>query len=319
MDSLTQAALGAAIGEAALGKKLGWKGAALGAMIATIPDLDVVFYLFYNKFDMLSIHRGYSHSILFSIIGAFLISYVLRHVKWTMHVSDIRIWIFTWLTLITHMLLDAFTTYGTQLYLPFSNNRVGFDSINVVDPIYTVPLLIGLLFSLVICKNKPSRRIYNYFGLAISTIYLMGTLGMKKYVKAEFADKLNQENISYNSLLTVPVGIANIHWFGVAKTDKQLLLQKYSILNDEIPPFQVFPINEHLLDKLKPELADKMRWFAKGYYTVVEHNDKIRIYNLQVDMRGVVEDENGKAPTVGYFEIVTHADGTFDFGSGQHK
>ena len=52
MDSLTQATLGAAIGQALLGKKIGGKAAILGAVVATIPDLDVALYLFYSKFEM---------------------------------------------------------------------------------------------------------------------------------------------------------------------------------------------------------------------------------------------------------------------------
>ena len=318
MDSITQAALGAAIGEAILGKQIGWKGAALGAIIATIPDLDVALYLFYDKFDMLSIHRGYSHSILFSIVGAFLIAYLLQYINWTKDISYIRLWVFTWLALFTHMLLDTFTAYGTQSYLPFSNNRVGFDSINVVDPVYTVPLLIGLVLSLFIYKNKPSRRIYNSLGIAISTFYLLGTLGVKQYVNAQFVEQLEEQNISHHSLLTMPVGIANINWYGVARSDDGLYMQKYSLLEDNNQPFDYFPINDHLLDKVSPFAADKMRWFAKGYYTVVDDGEKIRIYNLQVDMRGIVADGIRKAPTVGYFEIIPKADGQFLFSSGAH-
>ena len=94
MDSITQAALGASVGEAILGKPLGSKGALIGAIIATIPDLDIIFYLFYDKFEMLSIHRGLSHSILFSILGAFLITFVLQRLKWTKKVGYKRLWIF---------------------------------------------------------------------------------------------------------------------------------------------------------------------------------------------------------------------------------
>lgn len=81
MDSLTQATLGAAIGEALLGKKIGNKGVILGAIIATIPDLDVALKPFYSDLQNISVHRGYSHSILFSVIGAFLITYVLSRIK----------------------------------------------------------------------------------------------------------------------------------------------------------------------------------------------------------------------------------------------
>lgn len=316
MDSFTQAALGAAVGEAVLGKKIGNKGAITGAIIATIPDLDVVFYLFYDSFDMLSIHRGYSHSILFSFIGAFLIAYILQRIKWTSKVSYQKLWFFTWIALFTHMLLDAFTSYGTQLYLPFSDKRVGFDSINVVDPIYTLPLLIGLLFSLFINKNKPSRAASNYIGIVISTFYLLYTLGVKNHVNNLLRKDLASENIAYKSILTMPVGVANINWYGIAKTNDSLYMREYSILTDNQVAFEDFPINDHFLGELNPKVADKMKWFAKGFYTVEKVNEKIRVYNLQVDMRGIVKDGNRKAPTLGYFEITLNEDGSYKLSSG---
>ncbi len=319
MDSLTQAALGAAIGEAILGKKIGAKGAVLGAIIATIPDLDVALYLFYDKFEMLSIHRGFSHSIVFSILGAFLIAFILQQIKWTNQVSYRRLWIFTWLALFTHMLLDAFTAYGTQLFLPFSDARIGFDSINVVDPVYTLPLLIGVVCSLFIFKNKPNKPVCNYIGIAVSTLYLLATLGVKNHVKEHFKNELAKQNIPYNSLLTMPVGIANINWYGVAKNKDGLYMHKYSILDDGELPFEYFPTNGHLLEGINPEVVDKMKWFAKGFYTVEKDEEKIRFYNLQVDMRGIVTNGGIKAPTAGYFIITSQADGGFKFSSGVHK
>lgn len=319
MDSITQAVLGGSIGEAVLGKKTGNTGALIGAAVATIPDLDVVLYLFYNKFDMLSIHRGFSHSILFSLMGAFLIAYILQRLKWTEMIGYWRLWVFSWLALFTHILLDAFTAYGTQLFLPFSDKRVGFDSINVVDPVYTLPLLIGLLFNLFVYKARPSRPVFNKIGLAVSSLYLLGTLGVKSHVSNYFQEELSEQNIAYHSLLTMPVGVANISWYGVAKTKDGLLMHKYSVLNDEQPAFEYFPINDHLLEGLNPVLVDRMKWFAKGFYTVQKDSGQVRFYNLQVDMRGIVQDGKTKAPTAGYFVITPHADGSFDFSSGTHR
>lgn len=319
MDSITQAALGAAIGEALLGKRVGNKGAVLGAIIATIPDLDVALYLFYDKFEMLSIHRGLSHSIVFSLIGAFCIAYVLQRIKWTKKIGYIQLWIFSWLALFTHMLLDTFTAYGTQLFLPFSDWRVGFDSINVVDPVYTIPLLIGLMCSVFVFKNKPSRAVYNYIGIAVSTFYLLGTLGVKCHVNEHFTAELADQNISYNSLLTMPVGIANLNWYGVAKTSQGLYMQKYSILNNEPLSFEYFPTNDYLLDGVDPNMTKRMKWFAKGYYTIEKDDNQLRFYNLQVDMRGIIQNDSIKAPTAGYFVIIPQEDGGYVFTSGSHK
>jgi inner membrane protein len=318
MDSITQGVLGAAIGEALLGKKTGNKGAIIGAILATVPDLDVLLHLFYDKFDMLSIHRGYSHSILFSFIGSLLFAFLLSKTKWTQDIPFKRLLLFSWLCLFTHMLLDTFTAYGTQLFLPFSESRVGFDSINVVDPVYTIPLIIGLVFSLWIYNYSPNRSAYNHYGIIISSLYLIFTLVHKQRVVAEISKRMVKENIEYHSLLTMPVGIANVHWYGVAKGQENIYMLKYAMLSTINNPIEVFPINEHYLHQIDEDVADKMRWFAKGFYTVENVNEKIRIYNLQVDMRGIVKSGDRKAPTAGYFEI-SNIGGQSVFSSGTIK
>lgn len=318
MDSITQGVLGAAIGEALLGKKTGNKGAIIGAFVATVPDLDVLLHLFYDKFDMLSIHRGYSHSIIFSFTGSLLIAFLLSKTKWTQDIPFKRLLLFSWLTLFTHMLLDAFTAYGTQLFLPFSDKRLGLESINVVDPVYTIPLMIGLILSLWIYKSKPCRSTFNHYGLIISSLYLIFTLVNKEMVAAEISKRLSTENIEYHALLTMPVGIANVNWYGVAKGQENMYMLKYAMLSPVENPIEVFPINEHYLLQIDEHVADKMRWFAKGFYTVEKVNEKIRIYNLQVDMRGVINTGDKKAPTAGYFEIST-INGKSVFSSGTIK
>ncbi len=318
MDSITQGVLGAAVGQAILGEKIGNKAAIVGAIVATVPDLDVILYVFYDKLEMLSIHRGYSHSIAFSILGAFLIAIILSKIRWLQNIEFNKLLLLSWLCLFTHILLDTFTAYGTQLFLPFSDDRLGFDSINVVDPIYTVPLIIGLIFSLWIYKSPPKSSKFNNYGLIISSLYLVFTLINKEVVKTSIANKMSIENIEYTSLLTMPVGIANINWYGVAKGKDSLYMVKHSILSETDNPIEVFPINEEYLNEIDKEIADKMRWFAKGNYTVEKENGKIRIYNLQVDMRGIVKVGDKMAPTMGYFEV-SNKTGKPEFSSGSIK
>lgn len=318
MDSITQAVLGAAIGEAVLGKKVGRAGAATGAVVATLPDLDIFLYAFYDKFSMLSIHRGYSHSLVGSLLGAILLVYVLKKIRSTKEVSYRRLWFFSWLALFTHALLDTFTAYGTQLFLPFSNARAGFDSINIIDPFYTVPLIIGLIFALFVRKNEANRSKYNTAGLLVSSFYLLVTLGVKQYVVYCFETELAEQNIDYNDLLTMPVGTASIDWYGVAKTEEDLYMHKYSLLKNQMLPFEYFPVNEHLLKEMNSEAAECMKWFAKGFYVVRKHEKDLYFYNLQVDMRGPLDTQTGRVPTTGYFIITPQPDGDFLFSSGTH-
>ena len=319
MDSISQAALGAAIGEAVLGKRLGRKAAILGAIGGTIPDLDVLLTPFFSKFQNIAIHRGFSHSILFTILAAFLFAYILSKIKWTKDVPYPRLWLLSFLTLFTHILLDAFTTYGTQLLLPFNDWRVSFDSVNIVDPVYTVPLLIGVLVSVFYFKKTdPKRNIPNNIGLIISSLYLVFTLANKQHIERVFYAQLEAQNIPSFNLHTIPVKVGNMIWYAVAKDKDQLYIGKYSMLEKNDIEFHAFPINDHLLDEVDSQLADRMRWFAQGFYTVAEKEGKIRIYNMQCDMQGVRTYGDYKAPTSFYFEVEMKESGGYEMSTGMH-
>ncbi len=307
LDSLTQAILGASVGEVYLGKKLGNRAAIAGAILATIPDLDVILYAWHDHYEMLSIHRGYSHSLVGSLAGATGLTFILNRFKGFKDVQFGRLWVFTWLALITHILLDLFTGFGTQFLLPFSNMRLGLDSINIIDPIYTLPLLVGLILSLRVNNETPHRSRYNRWGFWISTSYLLMTLGFKHYIQSTFEQQLNTQKIQHMDILTLPVGIGSIYWYGVARTEDQVYLQKYSLLKGAVSQMNTFPINEEFLDGIDPQMAECMRWFAKGFYTVEKVGDHIRVFNLQVDMRGPVSNHGHLSPTKGYFELANKA------------
>ncbi|HAP70049.1 MAG TPA: metal-dependent hydrolase [Flavobacteriales bacterium] len=319
MDSLTQAALGAAIGQATLGKRIGRKGALAGALVATIPDLDVLLRVLYSSYDMLRIHRGISHSLLFGVVGALVLSLIFKRTKLFSQVSLIRLWWFNGLCLITHSLLDFCTSYGTQLFLPFSDTRLGIDIVNVVDPVYTIPLLLGTLGGLIIPQLKPNMFRWNAMGLAVSSLYLVFTFMVKMNVNERVEADLASQDIRHTHLLTMPVGAASINWYGVATTDNGIYMKKYTLFPDENESFEFFPQNDSLLGKLTPEVANTMRWFAKGFYTAETVGDTIRIYNLQVDMRGMVLDRSPHAPTKGFFEFVRNDEGVYEYGYGNMK
>ncbi len=316
MDNITHAALGAAIGEAVLGKKLGNKAAIIGALVANIPDLDLVLLPFYSGVERIGIHRGYSHSIILSLALALLISYFISRKNWAKEVGFYKILMLNWLVLLSHIFLDSFTTYGTQLFLPFSDYRVSIDSINIIDPVFTFPVLIGVSTALFLNKNNDNRRIYNYIGLGVSILYLLTTLGIKKHVNNQFRHELAEQNITFNKLLSVPVGMASLKWYGVAKSKDSLYIGKLSDIQHNHVSFEAFPVNDALLEGLDPWLVNRLKWFAQGYYTVAEDNGKIRVYNMQCDMQGVRHYGDYKAPTAFYYEVTPKENGGYDLTSG---
>ncbi len=319
MDNITHAALGAAVGEVILGKKLGNKAAILGAVIANIPDLDMLFVPFFDEVTQIGVHRGYSHSLLFCLLAALLFAYILNRIKWTALIPFRRLWLFSFVALLSHVLLDAFTSFGTQLFQPFTDWRVSLDAVNIIDLAYTLPLLTGVLLNLFLYKPTDKRRgFFNNLALIISSLYLVFTLANKQHIVDVFESELEAQNIPSFRLLTVPVGSGNLTWHGVAKDKTNLYIGKYSLLDPKKVEFHSFPINEQLLTGLDQRLVNRMKWYSKGYYTVAKKDDKIRLYNMQCDMQGIRHYGDYKAPTAFYFEITPHQDNSFDLTEGMH-
>ncbi len=194
MDSLTQIVLGAAVGEAVLGKKVGNKAMLWGAVAGTIPDLDVASKLFVDTVTANELHRGFSHSILFSILAAPLLGWLISKLYKNKE-ADWKDWTkLMFLGLFTHPILDAFTTWGTQLFWPL-DYKIAINNIFVVDPLYTVPFLVFVIIAMFYKRTHPKRKRYNRYGLYVSSSYLLITLMLQQSAKANFSTSLENQHI----------------------------------------------------------------------------------------------------------------------------
>ncbi len=144
MDSITQALLGASVQGAMLGRWQGRKALAYGAVLGTLPDLDVVID-YGDAVANMTYHRGFSHSLFVLSIVAVLLTWLIRRFRPDERYSGTRLFLTVWLVLVTHVLLDAFTSYGTQLLWPLTTPPIAWSSIFIIDPLYSVPLLIAVL------------------------------------------------------------------------------------------------------------------------------------------------------------------------------
>ena len=158
MDSLTQAVLGGAVGYAVLGSKVGRKAAIYGAILGTLPDLDV-FLPYAGEVEAFTYHRGFSHSLLVHLLISPLIVWFITicHQGATQYKKHWFWMIF--LCLSTHGILDSFTVYGTQLLWPITEYPFAVSNVFIIDPIYTLPLLIAfILFCyLTLSPNAPLK------------------------------------------------------------------------------------------------------------------------------------------------------------------
>lgn len=274
MDSLTQIVLGAACGEVALGKKIGNKALLFGAIGGTIPDLDVFVgsWFYGNEIDTMAFHRGFMHSILFAILGAFLFGWIFHYLynRRSRLNSTLRndwIWLF-FLALFTHPILDSFTPYGTQLFAPFTNYRVAFNNISVVDPLYTLPFLICCIVLMFYNRNTSKRKLWLKLGIGISSVYMLLTLFNKFYVDRIFENSMNKQSIAFNRFRTQPTIFNNILWYGVAETETDYYLGFFSHFDKsaQITDWKIISKANHLLPMDDNDLA-KLAWFSDDYYT----------------------------------------------------
>ena len=308
MDSITQIVLGAACGEIALGKKIGNKAILFGAIGGTIPDLDVLIgKLFYtNEIDSLAFHRGIMHSIPFAIVGALIFGFLSYKVydygylrRGTTSLKD-WIWLF-FLSILTHPILDSFTPYGTQLFLPFSDYRVAFNNIAVVDPLYTLPLIMCVSITMFFNRKNSKRKTWTKAGLYLSSAYMIFTIGNKLYVDHFFKTSFNQAKINYSRFSAQPTILNNFLWYAVAETDKNYTVSFYSIFDDTNTPlnFINIPKNHKVLDVDHPDIKT-LRWFSNEFYTLSILNNKI-IYR---DLRYPLLDLRDSTSSLFSFELI---------------
>ena len=279
MDSLTQIILGAAVGEAVLGKKIGNKAMLYGAIAGTIPDLDVLSIFFTDKVTALEIHRGFTHSILFSVLFAPLLAFIVVKFEKHKNFKD-WFWLFFW-TFVTHPILDAQTTWGTQLFWPL-DIRLAFKNIFVVDPLYTVPFLVFLLLAMRQKKGDKKRRFYNNLGIIFSSFYLLLTLVLKGISYRNFVKELDEQNIIYTDIKTKPAPLNTLLWTANVKTENAYLIGHSSFLDTKPIAFSSYPKNHHLLGDLsKHPKVKRMIAISKGWYTINKKNNILYFNDLR--------------------------------------
>lgn len=280
MDSITQAALGAAIGGAHLGPRLGRGALALGAAVATVPDLDVLFIPLLDPLTQLTAHRTYTHNVFF-LLGAGLLLAALLH-AWRRDIGY-RAWLaFCLLCLGTAVALDCFTAYGVRLLYPFSDVSVAIGSISVVDPLYTLPLLVAVGAALA-RPWWPRARRWLGAALLVSSAYLALGLGLKIHAHGVFARQLAAEGVAYQRLFTKATFFNIVLWRGVAETADGYRVAFYSLFDDGAQVvFRDYPKGHELLGELReaPVLRQLSR-ATDGYYQVLRDERGLQVRDMR--------------------------------------
>jgi len=285
MDSITQFALGAAIGELTMGRKIGNRAMLWGGIIATLPDLDV-FIPYGGAVEDFTYHRSATHSLIVlsaitPLIATALINYYPNTKKFTKH------WfLLVFFALVTHPILDCFTVYGTQIFWPISDYPVAWSSIFIIDPAYTVPLMIGLGAAALMTRASPRGHWANSIALTWSVIYLGWTLIAQNIVTNRAIQSLEKNGTKYSQVLINPAPFNSVLWRVLVMTDNGYLEGFYSLL-DKDPNIKLthYQKNHHLLASLKNHWpVQRLKWFTRGYYAASQRDNDILMTDLRMGM-----------------------------------
>ncbi|WP_369161474.1 metal-dependent hydrolase [Candidatus Thiodiazotropha sp. LNASS1] len=283
MDPFTQILLGAAVGHATLGARVGRKALFWGAVFGGIPDLDVLIP-HADAVAAVTHHRSFSHSLVTHTIVAPILGAGLARLHARDGASIARWTLLVWLALATHALLDAATIYGTQLFWPSTGPPIGLGSIFIIDPLYTLLLLVGVLWA-ALARRKPTvGRRANRIGLGLSTVYLAGAIFIQAQVRDIAESELERQGAAYDRLIATPTPFNLLLWRVVAVTPHGYREGYYSLL-DPLPEirFEQYSSDESLLSSVDDAPAvTRLRWFTKGFYRVREIDGRVEITDLRM-------------------------------------
>lgn len=280
MDSLTQIALGSAVSVAVMGRRTAaWKAALWGAVCGTLPDLDALID-HGDAVRNMTLHRAESHALFYltlisPVVAALAVAAHRDRTQWR------RWWLAVWLALVTHPLLDAMTVYGTQLLQPFTDHPFGVGSIFIIDPLYTLPLLIGVGWAL---GGTVRGLRWNTAGLAVSTAYLAWSVAAQQHVVNVAQASLARQGLQVERLLVTPTAFNTVLWRIVAVTP-QGYAEGFRSLFDQGPDvhFDLFPRGEGLRAQLRGHWpVERMDWFAHGFIKMEERDGRVLLSDLRM-------------------------------------
>lgn len=285
MDSITQAALGAAVGTAVMGRSRPvWQSALAGAMIGTLPDLDV----FIDKGDPVRdmvLHRAETHALFWQALVSPLIAFALAWLSGTRELF-LRWWLMVILGLFTHSLLDGMTVYGTRLGLPFTDHPFGLGSLFIIDPLYTLPLLLGLALTGVLRSDR--RRRWNTAGLLVSTLYAGWSVAAQAHVTQVVRETAVALELPTNRILVTPTPFNTVLWRIVLVDDAHYYEGFHSLLDPLEAPdrgldLRRLPRGAELDRRTRGfEDADMIRDFSKGFYALHDDGHRVHITDLRM-------------------------------------
>lgn len=284
MDSISQLALGSAVGVAVMGRRTNvWKAALWGGVCGMLPDLDALID-HGDPIRNMTFHRTESHALIYLSLASPLIAWMISRI----HPGDAsfkRWWLAAWLALITHPLLDLMTVYGTQLAIPFTDLPFAIGSIFIIDPLYTAPLLIGVSAALIASRDRPGHGLrWNLAGLALSTAYLAWGAAAQQYVTSIAVASVRAQDIQAQRLLVTPTPFNSVLWRVLVIEADSYAEGYYSLLDrNRQVSFDHFARGDALYRQSRENwYVDRIAWFSHGFFRMQRKEGVLLISDLRM-------------------------------------
>ena len=286
MDSVTQAVLGGAVSYAILGRRLGRRAAIYGAALGTLPDLDVLID-FGGPIENMTYHRGFSHSFFVQGVVSPLLAWLFVRPERLTNALFLRWWLAIFLCFVTHSLADLFTVYGTQVLWPWSVHPFAHSLLFIIDPLYTLPLVVAFIIALV-GKSTFNKVMLNNLMLAVSTGYLIWSASVKVLVDDKAMSALQLQGISPTTYESTPAPFNTLLWRSVA-IDGDYYYEIWTSIFDEVDQvqFRRYPRNLDLVKSVSDHPSvQRLQWFTKDQYKAWQKGDQIFLSDLRMGVEG---------------------------------
>jgi inner membrane protein len=182
------------------------------------------------------------------------------------------------------VILDLMTIYGTQIFWPFDNTPVAIPALFIIDPLFTLPILSGVLAVLVLKRYHSLGHKLNTIGLFLSLTYLGWAIFAGEYVERRVTEKLGRQQVSYSQFISSPAPFNTLLW-RVVGIEKDRYFETYFSLFDGNTPLFVdfYPRNLGLMTGIEkhPPIV-KLKWFTKGYYSLSNMGEHVAMTDLRM-------------------------------------
>lgn len=275
-----------------------WKAALWGSVCATLPDLDV-FIPHGDVIQDMTLHRGDTHSLFWITLVAPLIAYGVSRIH--REVSFARWWLLVWLALIFHPLLDVTTIYGTQLLRPFTDYPFGVGCIFIIDPLFSIPVIVGAAVAL--SWRSPHALRWNAAGMALSATYLAWSFIAQYHVTGIARQALRDQGIETAQVSVNPIAFNTVLWRVMALTSEGYVEGFYSLLDDTRHiEFRQHARGEALYERLRSNASvERLAWFTHGFFRMERRDGLVTITDLRLGMEpdftftfALFEDRDGR-------------------------